>query len=88
MNILIDRRFEKDTDKIRDRNLLIKLADIIEQVRNSPNFESIHNFKKMQGSNNYYRIRIGDYRIGIILSGNTVTFIRFLHRKEIYRVFP
>ena len=88
MNILIDRRFEKDTDKIRDRNLLIKLADIIEQVRNSPNFESIRNFKKMQGSNNYYRIRIGDYRIGIILSGNTVTFIRFLHRKEIYRVFP
>ena len=88
MNVLIDRSFEKDTDKIGDSELLIKVADIIDQVRNSSNWKGIRNIKKLQGSNNYYRIRIGDYRIGSKIAGNTITFIRFLHRKEIYRVFP
>ncbi len=42
----------------------------------------------MKGSRNYYRIRIGDYRAGIIVEGLTVEFIRFLHRKDIYKYFP
>ncbi|MGH2412635.1 MAG: type II toxin-antitoxin system RelE family toxin, partial [Microcystaceae cyanobacterium] len=35
-----------------------------------------------------YRIRLGDYRIGLFIEGKTVTFARVLHRKEIYRYFP
>ncbi len=34
------------------------------------------------------RIRIGDYRLGIIFDGETLIFERVLHRKEIYRYFP
>ena len=84
MNILIDRSFERNTDKIGDKDILIKIAEIIDQVRNSSNLKSIRNLKKLQGSNNYYRIRTGDYRMGVIkIGGNTITFVRFLHRKEI-----
>lgn len=36
----------------------------------------------------YYRIRVGDYRLGLALEGDTVILVRFLHRKEIYRYFP
>ncbi|NET50360.1 MAG: type II toxin-antitoxin system RelE/ParE family toxin [Merismopedia sp. SIO2A8] len=36
----------------------------------------------------FYRIRIGDYRIGIIAKGDLVSFIRVLHRREMYRNFP
>jgi len=42
----------------------------------------------MQGYSNSYRIRVGDYRIGIEIFGNTVEVIRTLHRKEFYRYFP
>ena len=42
----------------------------------------------MQGYSNRYRIRVGDYRIGIEISDNTVEVIRTLHRKEFYRYFP
>lgn len=48
----------------------------------------IPQLKKMQGANNAYRIRVGDYRIGFTLDGETVTFKRVLHRKDIYRYFP
>jgi len=36
----------------------------------------------------YYRIRLGDYRIGLVVNEQTVVFVRFLHRREIYRYFP
>jgi mRNA interferase RelE/StbE len=49
--------------------------------------EIIH-VKKLKGSEDYYRIRIGNYRVGIILADDTVIFVRFLHRRDIYRYFP
>lgn len=43
---------------------------------------------KISGFNNYYRIRIGNYRIGFEKQGNSIIFMRVLHRKDIYRFFP
>ncbi len=36
----------------------------------------------------YYRIRVGDYRIGVEVVGDEILFVRILHRKDIYRYFP
>ncbi|NPA92437.1 MAG: type II toxin-antitoxin system RelE/ParE family toxin, partial [Chloroflexi bacterium] len=36
----------------------------------------------------FYRIRLGDYRLGLEIEGDTVVFVRFLHRRDIYRYFP
>jgi len=44
--------------------------------------------KKLKAEGSYYRIRIGNCRIGIIISDDTVIFIRVLNRREIYRYFP
>ncbi|MBD2384271.1 type II toxin-antitoxin system RelE family toxin [Cylindrospermum sp. FACHB-282] len=59
-----------------------------EEIRQISTFQEIANIKKLQGYDNAYRIRVGDYRIGIIFDGETVIFERVLHRKEIYRYFP
>jgi len=43
----------------------------------------------MTGWLNYYRIKSGDYRIGIELEpDNTIRFIVISHRKDIYKNFP
>lgn len=42
----------------------------------------------MQGYANHYRVRVGDHRLGIIVDGETVILVRFLHRRDIYRHFP
>ena len=44
--------------------------------------------KAMRAHQNRYRIRIGDYRIGIEVHGNNVEMMRVLHRREFYRYFP
>ncbi|PPT07235.1 RelE/StbE replicon stabilization toxin [Geitlerinema sp. FC II] len=46
--------------------------------------------QKMQGYSDKYKIRVGDYRIGISCdrSNRTLTCQRVAHRREIYRKFP
>ncbi len=46
--------------------------------------------QKLTGYQTYYKIRVGDYRIGLhIDSGQQqVEFQRVLHRRDIYRQFP
>lgn len=45
--------------------------------------------KKMKGYQDYYRIRVGDYRIGCrVEKGNEIVFYRVKSRADIYRVFP
>ena len=50
--------------------------------------QEIGDLKKLRGGERYYRIRLGEYRIGLILEGDKVVFVRFLPRKDIYRYFP
>ncbi len=88
MTVKIDKSYEKDTDKIRDQKLLLRIAEVIDGIKTCNKTEEIKNLKKLKGGNEYYRIKIGDYRIGIIIKTQEIIFVRFLHRKEIYRYFP
>jgi mRNA interferase RelE/StbE len=88
MIVLIDLSFQKDFAKIKDKKTRIALAKIIEQLEKAANLKQVKNSKKLSGFDNYYRIRLGDYRIGIISNKNEIQLIRFLHRKDIYKYFP
>ena len=44
--------------------------------------------KKLKADGDYYRVKIGDYRIGMTLEEDVVIFVRVLHRKDVYRYFP
>lgn len=88
MIVKIDKTFEKDLIKTRNKSLENKVALCIENVSAAKDISTIKNIKELKGSDDCFRIRIGDYRIGVIINGQTISFIRILHRKEIYRFFP
>jgi mRNA interferase RelE/StbE len=88
MNIRIDTTFEKDLRKIKSKPLEQKVALLIREILAAESLGEIRNIKLLKGSDVHYRIRIGDYRVGLIFSGKTIILIRILHRKEIYRFFP
>jgi len=48
----------------------------------------IPSIKKLKGHSSAYRIRIGDYRIGVYVENSTIEFVRVVHRKDIYKFFP
>jgi mRNA interferase RelE/StbE len=89
MKVKIDKSFDKDIDNIRDKHLLKKLQNVIAIIENAQSLAEIPNVKKIKGYSSYYRIRVGDYRLGFEeISGQGINLIRFLHRKEVYRYFP
>jgi mRNA interferase RelE/StbE len=72
----------------RDKNLLSRVQETILDVETAESINYIKNLKKLKAEGSYYRIRIGNYRVGLIIEDETATFVRFLHRSEIYRYFP
>ena len=50
MIVKIDRRFEKDTNEINDKELLEKIAQVIEDVQKCNHLREIRNLKKMKFS--------------------------------------
>ncbi len=88
MEVKIDKSFRKDTRKIKDQELLNKIAETILTVRKTDNINNLKQLKKLKGSNEHYRLKIGNYRIGLLFIKNQVIFVRCLHRKDIYKFFP
>jgi mRNA interferase RelE/StbE len=80
--------FEKDLRKIEGKKLKAQVKNLIESIEQENDLHEISNLKKLRGGENYFRIKIGDYRIGLIIEQDTIIFVRFLHRKDIYRYFP
>jgi mRNA interferase RelE/StbE len=80
--------FARDLRKLRNDDVRRKVQQVIELVEQSPTLDAVPGVKKLQSSGEYYLLRMGDYRIGITFSGDTVSFVRFLHRRDIYRYFP
>jgi mRNA interferase RelE/StbE len=82
--------FLKDIRSIKDKKLLSRLEQFILAVESVDNLSQIPNLKKLKGQKNkvYYRSRMGNYRVGLVIKQDTVVFLCFLDRKEIYRYFP
>ena len=81
-------KFLKDLSKIKDQKLLKTIKECILIVEEAESLTHIKQIKKLTNYNTAFRIRIGDYRIGIFIESNSVEFTRILHRREIYRHFP
>lgn len=88
MKVSFQKSFKKDLLKILNTDLLQKIREIIEQVEQAEQLSEVNNVKKLKGKTGYYRIRVGDYRVGIKVCDREVLFVRILHRKAIYRYFP
>jgi len=81
-------KFNKDIDNLKSKSTKSKLLNTINQVKIAKGLSDIPNLKKLKGHRDAYRIRVGDYRFGIFIVGELVQFARFVHRKDIYRLFP
>jgi len=88
MNVSFKAIIAKYLRKIEHANVLKRIQIAIEQVEQAHDVQHISNLKKLKIGNTYYRIRVGDYRIGLQIEDDIVTFVRCLHRKELYRYFP
>jgi len=88
VKVRYEASFEKDLNHLREPGILKKIKKVIDEVKQANIPSSLGNFKKLRGYDTFYRIRVGEYRIGIEITEGYVIFTRVLHRKDIYRYFP
>jgi len=88
MTVRLEDVFDKDLNRIFDAKLLGRIEKNMIRVKKIHTMRGFPKLKKLKGYRILYRIRIGDYRIGITIDGGLVTFVRCLPRKDFYRVFP
>ena len=89
MKVIFDKSFLKSVKKIKDAEIKKRLEAVITEAEEAKVLREIPNIKKMQGFDSFYRIRIGDYRVGIeVEEKDQIRFIVISHRKNIYDDFP
>lgn len=88
MQIELTRKFQKQVSNCTEHRIKLKILAIIESVTASESMTGFPNLKKLTGHKNSYRIRLGSYRIGIVINDKTVIFAAFDHRSDIYKYFP
>lgn len=88
MKVLFRHTFDQDLAAISDDALLRRIKRAIEGVEQAKSFREISNLKRLEAKGKYYRIRFGDYRLGLLFEDGSLVFVRCLARKEIYRYFP
>jgi mRNA interferase RelE/StbE len=74
--------------KIKDPDIKETVERAIKSVENAKMINDIPNLIKMEGFKIFYRIRVGNYRISIMIENNIATFLLFANRKDFYKVFP
>ena len=61
---------------------------MIQELIEAANITEVSGVRRLRAEGQHYRIRIGGYRLGITMDGETAVLRRFLPRAEIYRRFP
>ena len=88
MKVEFLKRFSKDLDDIKSKSVKQSVIRLIELMESVDSLEKIPNTKKLKGHRSAFRARLGDYRLGFFFENSTILLARFLHRKDIYKMFP
>lgn len=89
MKIEIDKSFIKSLNKLNLPDIKPKIETILKEIEKAQSLSEIKQIKKLKGYKNYYRIKSGDYRIGIeSIDSETILLILISHLKDIYKRFP
>ncbi len=78
--ISYEKRALKELEKLEpviSRKIVVKINEIVDNISSS-------DIKKVKGSD-YYRLRVGDYRILFIFEDSLIKILKVGHRKNIYK---
>jgi len=81
--------FLKELKKLKSAKIYEEIFDLVfHKLPTARSLREIPNIKPLKGYPYRFRIRVGDYRIGIEVHGENVEVMRVLHRKDFYKYFP
>ncbi|PIB39303.1 type II toxin-antitoxin system RelE family toxin [Maribacter sp. 4G9] len=88
MRIKYLKSAEKDVRKINSKKVRASIKKILLLIKEVESLKEIPSLKKISGHPSAFRIRVGDYRIGLYYLEETIIIARIVKRNDIYKVFP
>ncbi len=88
MNVAFTGKFNEQLCELNDAKLASMVVEIIQNVEDAKSPHEIKSIKKLKGFKTAFRIRQGNYRIGIFIEKGEVLFAAVALRKNIYKKFP
>ena len=84
MRLIITQRAEKDLAKL-DNKTRQRIIMALDRMVENPNAADI---KKLKGISERWRLRVGDYRVLLEITGKEITIyaLRVKHRREVYDI--
>jgi mRNA interferase RelE/StbE len=87
MRLIIDKSYIKDVRHF-NHTTQIQAAEALESILDAQTFSDIPHLKPLKGQLRHYRIRFGDYRIGLYWNGETFFAQRIGRRGDFYKTYP
>ncbi len=88
MKVLYSKKFLKQLSKL-PYNVKEKIEFFVfDDLPTLDNIELSGKIEKMRGYSGYYKVRFGDYRVGLYKQAENIIVKLVMHRKDIYNYFP
>jgi len=55
---------------VKDRKLRQRIEAVVMELEGASSLSELRNIKPIQGNPNFYRLKVGDYRLGIYVKDN------------------
>ncbi len=88
MNVRFKKRFLKELATLPSPYRKEVETFVFEKLPAAKALAEVGSIQAMKGYHGFYKIRFGDWRLGLRLDNDILYVERVLHRKEIYRYFP
>ena len=87
MQTIDTRKFNKNLVKLPAADQ-IAVLDALDNIELAEAFGDIPNLKALKGYKNYFRLRVGNWRIGLFWTGNAFRVEDVGKRGDFYNRFP
>lgn len=61
---------------------------VFEELVSTSSIYEMGKVEKMKGYDGFYKVRFGNYRLGLVIENELITVKVVMHRREIYKFFP
>jgi mRNA interferase RelE/StbE len=89
VKVAYKKLFLKDLARLKGTEVYDQIKEIaFEILPNCEDLSQASGIRPLRNAKDAFRIRVGEYRIGLKKRGDAIELVRVLHRKDIYRFFP
>jgi mRNA interferase RelE/StbE len=88
LEIIVHKKFLKDLVGLPSNPRKLIENFVFEELEEINDIRELSGLEKLVGQKGFYKIRFGDYRVGIEITKDQFIVHRVMNRKEIYRFFP